>query len=259
MNIRHAAVDGMFYPKGANQLKNEVNQYINTASAQFERSIKAMIAPHAGYMYSGAIAGTAYKALQNCIENFQRVILLGPAHRERFEGVAHADANQFETPLGCIETDSATINTLETQGLVFGYPLAHRDEHCLEVQLPFIQVLSNELKIIPLLVGEASPQEVCNLLQSIWQPTDLILVSSDLSHYLPYAEAVHKDGLTSEKICGFDAKINGSEACGCRAIGGLLIFAKQKGWKIECLDLRNSGDTAGDKSRVVGYGAYVFA
>lgn len=257
MDIRHAAVDGMFYSKRPEQLKKEVNQYINTASAQSEHAVKAIIAPHAGYMYSGAIAGTAYKALQNCIGDFQRVILLGPAHREAFEGVAHADAKQFETPLGCMDSDISTLKSLETQGLVFGYPLAHRDEHCLEVQLPFLQVLSDELTIIPLLVGEASAQEVCNLLQSIWQPSDLIVVSSDLSHYLPYAEAVHKDGLTSEKICNFDAKLNGAEACGCRAIGGLLHFAKQKDWRIECLDLRNSGDTSGDKSRVVGYGAYV--
>ncbi|WP_144391326.1 AmmeMemoRadiSam system protein B [Pleionea sediminis] len=263
MRARHPAVAGMFYPDQADLLRQEVKKFLSSNSVetgknQYDNSVKAIIAPHAGYIYSGAVAGKVYRYLYQNHDSFNRIILLGPAHRVPFKGIVHAQCQFFETPLGNIKVDIEALEKLEQQGLIEGSSFAHRDEHCLEVQLPFIQnVLGDEVAIVPLLVGDASPEQVRLVLDALWRPGDLIVVSSDLSHYLPYDEAVEKDRFTSQKICDMNAQLTGNEACGCRPISGLLLFSQQQGWHVDCVELKNSGDTAGDKSRVVGYGAYV--
>lgn len=259
-NTRPPAVAGMFYPQDPQELQLAVSHYLNTSTIQAEAVPKAIIAPHAGYIYSGPIAGNAYKSIEAARDKISKVILLGPAHRVPFLGIAASSADYFATPLGKIPIDKQIIEQLLNCGSISLLDQAHESEHSLEVQLPFLQQLLNNFSIVPLVVGNTDPQNISLLLELVWGgPETLIVISSDLSHYLNYAECQTIDEQTASAIehlqpesIGFD------QACGRLPINGLLILAKKKGLRVERVDLRNSGDTAGPKDQVVGYGAFWF-
>lgn len=220
---------------------------------------KALIVPHAGYIYSGPVAANAYARLLPYNAQYQRVILLGPCHRVLVRGLALSSADIFRTPMGDVPVDKAATAGLDLPGLhVFDVP--HEDEHSLEVHLPFLQSVLGDFSVVPLVVGDATPELVSRVLDALWGgPETLIVVSSDLCHYLKYDEARAMDAKTCEAIEHFDAgRINNNRACGATPLAGLLIAAKQHDMQVTTLDLRNSGDTAGDKQTVVGYGAWMF-
>ena len=260
MSIRNAAVAGMFYPNDA----SELHACLDTLMRQTEVDIKhpkAIIAPHAGYIYSGPVAASVYGCFVGQHLPISRVVLLGPAHRVSFQGIAASSDDYFATPLGKIEVDHDLLEPIVEQGLVKYFDLAHEQEHCLEVQLPFLQQLFNEnFKIIPLVVGETNPSQVAKVLRAFWGgPETLIVISSDLSHYHDYATAKRLDQKTTQSIEQFHGKeLDSESACGRLPIQGLLKVAKDLGMQCKTLDLRNSGDTAGSRDRVVGYGAYAF-
>ena len=256
MQVRTAAVAGSFYPGDSNELSATVAQLMQAAK-HTGSAAKAIIAPHAGYIYSGAIAAEAYSAVAANAANIKRVVLLGPAHRLGFNGVATPASESFETPLGLIELDSAALASLTKFTFVGELPQAHALEHSLEVHLPFLQTLLPDFKLVPLVVGDASAEEVATLLELLWGGDEtLIVVSSDLSHFHPYELAQQTDSATTRLIEQLDCHLTGEQACGCRPINGLLLLVKQKGLQVTTLCLANSGDTAGSKDRVVGYGAY---
>jgi len=266
--LRHPGVAGLFYPDDAKQLVSQIRDFLDAARpvaapAPEANAIpmsrpKALIAPHAGYIYSGPIAGHAYASIAADAERITRVVLLGPAHRLPFQGLASCSAEGFATPLGEIPVDRDAIDAIADLPQVQELDSAFDGEHCLEVQLPFLQVLLTQFSIVPLLVGAASGGEVAQPLERLWGGSEtLIVISSDLSHYLDYSSAQTIDRRTSEAICALrpDA-IALHQACGRHPIAGLLQAARLHGLSADLLDLRNSGDTAGPRDRVVGYGAY---
>lgn len=256
MLVRQPAVAGMFYPDNPLILQRQVDDMLSSGAAAQLRP-KALIVPHAGYIYSGPIAASAYRLLRPLAGEIQRVVLLGPSHRVAFRGLAAPDAHLFRTPLGDIAIDRDGIEQLARQSLVTVRSDAHQLEHSLEVQLPFLQRTLDNFLLLPLVVGDASPPQVAAVLRHCWGGDEtLIVISSDLSHYHPYAEAQQIDSHTSEMIQSFHYPIHGEQACGCRAINGLMVLAQEENMEITTLDVRNSGDTAGDRDRVVGYGAY---
>jgi AmmeMemoRadiSam system protein B len=256
--IRYPAVAGQFYPGEAEQLKRSVEGYLANSVEAAGKPPKAIIAPHAGYIYSGPIAGTAYSYLAQANGNVKRVVLIGPSHRAATRGLAASAAQAFATPLGRIPLDRDSAQLMEPLKQVSVFEDAHTREHCLEVQLPFLQTLFSDIEIVPLVVGDASPTEVAEVLDKLWGGREtVVVVSSDLSHYHDYATATRLDKETSKGIEGFQM-ISEGQACGRRAINGLLHLAKQRQMRVRTVDLRNSGDTAGPRDRVVGYGAYVF-
>lgn len=238
-----------------------VAQYLeDAANPASESSIpKAIIAPHAGYIYSGPVAATAYTRIQSAHDSIHRVVLLGPSHRVPLFGLATSSVDQFITPLGPVNLDREAINAIANLKQVRMLDEAHSMEHSLEVHIPFLQAVLDDFSLVPLVVGDARPDEVAEVLECLWGgPETLIVISSDLSHYHDYATAQQMDRATSRAIEKLDLeKIHSEDACGCRPLSGLLYLARKKGLQAETIDLRNSGDTAGDKSRVVGYGAYV--
>jgi hypothetical protein len=263
-NIRYPAVAGQFYPGEAEQLKRSVEKYLAAAVRVAdnvranEQPPKAIIAPHAGYIYSGPIAGTAFSYLAQANGDVKRAVLMGPAHWAATRGLATSAADAFATPLGRIAVDRDSNQAIESLKQVSVFEKAHTREHCLEVQLPFLQMLFSDIEIVPLVVGDASPTEVAEVLEDLWGgPETIVVVSSDLSHYHDYATATKLDRETSERIEAFQMVSEG-QACGRKAINGLLHLAKQRRMRVKTVDLRNSGDTAGPRDRVVGYGAYVF-
>lgn len=257
--IRPAAVAGMFYPADAAELKRDIKHYLET-SQHHEAPPKAMIVPHAGYIYSGPIAASAYACLQPVRDIITRVVLLGPAHRVPFVGLASSSASGFETPLGTVTLDQPTIQQLNRLPQVHVMDIAHAEEHSLEVHLPFLQTVLSDFKLIPLVVGDASAEDVAEVLELVWGGDEtLIVISSDLSHYQSYQVAQQMDRATSNAIEQFRPdQIHYDMACGRNPVNGLLEVAKRKQLHAKTLDLRNSGDTAGPRDRVVGYGAYVF-
>jgi len=260
--VRAPAVAGMFYPARAEALRKEVESYIahGRKTAESIRP-KALIAPHAGYVYSGPIAGSAYACLRGMENQITRVVLLGPSHRVAFSGIARSSAEAFETPLGDVPLDGESGKTLAAFDFVMIHDRAHRDEHSLEVHLPFLQCALKSFDLIPLVVGNTSPESVREVMEKLWGGSEtLIVVSSDLSHYLPYDHARRVDEVTTTAIEKLSPeKIHFEQACGALPVQGLLLSARKHGLKATTVDLRNSGDTAGDKSAVVGYGAYAFA
>jgi AmmeMemoRadiSam system protein B len=220
---------------------------------------KALIVPHAGYIYSGPIAASAYACLLNRGSQFSRAVLLGPAHRVPFHGLAVSTATEFATPLGSVPLDLAAIRELETMPQIHFMDAAHELEHSLEVHLPFLQRTLGEFSLIPLVVGNASAADVAGALELVWNgPATLVIVSSDLSHYHSYETATRMDRETSTLIEALDYQaIDCDHACGSTPVAGLLLYAKQHDLSVTTVDLRNSGDTAGPRDRVVGYGAYV--
>lgn len=256
MTSRIPAVAGSFYPENPVKLHRMVQQMLDNAPRQ-RLHAKALIVPHAGYIYSGPIAATAYNCLLEDAHHISRVVLLGPSHRVALSGIAIPDCNEFQTPLGNIKLDMEAVNYIQDLNGVEINNAAHSQEHSLEVQLPFLQEMLGEFQLVPLVVGQCSAKTVANVLNHLWGGEEtLIIISSDLSHYHQYAIAQQLDQETSKKIEDFDTDIQGEQACGCYPLNGLLLAAKQHGLSLDTLNLCNSGDTAGSKDQVVGYGAY---
>jgi AmmeMemoRadiSam system protein B len=257
--VRRPAVAGLFYPASSDTLRSTVQDLLRQAPQSGAPAPKAVIAPHAGYVYSGPIAATAFQALA-AREALRRVIVLGPAHRVPVRGVALPGVEAFATPLGEVAVDTAAAEAIFHLPQVTTSPEAHAPEHSLEVELPFLQVLFPEIQVLPLVVGDASGDEVAEVLDLVWGGTETaIVVSSDLSHYLPYEAARRADRETAGEIAALAGPLHSRQACGAYPINGLLVAARQRGMTAQLLDLRNSGDTAGDKDRVVGYGAFAFS
>jgi len=256
-SIRQPAVAGQFYPGDARQLRQTVEKYIAEPGVKEAVAPKAIIAPHAGYIYSGPIAGTAYASLAQAIGAVRRVVLLGPAHWASVAGLAASSAAAFATPLGLVHLDKRAQEKIGTLPQVIVNDEAHKREHGLEVHLPFLQVVFSDFTLVPLVVGDASASEVAEVLEKLWGgPETVIVISSDLSHYQDYETAVRLDKTTSEAIEAHRSLQEG-QACGRKAINGLLYLARQHRLTVRTVDLRNSGDTAGPRDRVVGYGAYL--
>ncbi|HEX6829312.1 MAG TPA: AmmeMemoRadiSam system protein B [Burkholderiales bacterium] len=260
--IRPAAVADMFYPGQASILARDVADMLNEARARPGAAgslPKAVIVPHAGYVYSGPIAATAYTRLASGRGVISRVVLLGPVHRVPVRGLALPGADAFATPLGTVPVDAEAMAAIRGLPQVVVSAPAHALEHSLEVQLPFLQTVLGDFKLLPLAVGDASAEEVAEVLDLLWGgPETLIVVSSDLSHYLPYATARQVDAETSRRILDLRVDIRHDQACGGTPVNGLLLAARRHSLSPELLDLRNSGDTAGDRARVVGYAAFAF-
>ena len=256
---RPAAVAGLFYPADRQGLARELVRLMGDTHPHLHAAPKALIGPHAGYVYSGPIAASAYARLAPAREVITRVVLLGPTHRVPVRGLALPAAERFATPLGPVEIDQAAVKRLRALPHVVVSDEAHALEHSLEVHLPFLQHVLGEFKLVPLAVGDAAPEEVAGVLEALWGgPETLILVSSDLSHYLPYSDAVSVDRATCEAILTLRTDLDHEQACGATPVCGLTLAAQRRGLRPELIDVRNSGDTAGDKSRVVGYASFAF-
>ena len=256
---RQPAVAGSFYPANPEQLRAMLNDLLAGARTD-QPAPRAMIVPHAGYVYSGPIAASGYARLLNSPGIYTRVVLLGPAHRVAFAGLASTSTIAFATPLGEVPVDQAAIRRLDGLPQVRVLDEAQRLEHSLEVHLPFLQVTLGSFSLVPLVVGDATAEEVCQVLElEAPLPGTLLVVSSDLSHYHDYATAMRMDKDTSRHIEALEhAAIGYGHACGRNPVSGLLLYARRHALKAETIDLRNSGDTAGPRDQVVGYGAYVF-
>ena len=259
VNIRIPAVAGLFYPANAHQLTQQV-QHLLAGVNPYDIKPKALIVPHAGYQYSGAIAAAAYASLHSIASMIKRVVLLGPTHRVAVYGLALPGVDIFETPLGSVKLDTEAARAIAHLPQVTINEEAHTWEHSLEVQLPFLQSVLGEFTLLPLAVGMASAEAVAEVLDYLWGGEEtLIVISSDLSHYLPYATAQRVDGETVQSILQLQQPIDHDRACGGTPISGLIIAAQQHHLTPHLLDLRNSGDTAGTHGQVVGYAAIAFS
>ncbi|MEI7961730.1 MAG: AmmeMemoRadiSam system protein B [archaeon] len=245
--VRAGIYAGSFYPADKNKLSKMVNSFIkNTNSKNFDGKLCALIVPHAGYIYSGSTAGFAYKLLQDAKPN--RIVLIGPSHQDYFKG-AFGFEGTWETPLGKVKLEKPFLSILENDS-----------EHSLEVQLPFLQTALKKFSFLPIIYGETNPNYLSNILSEADSSENVFIASSDLSHYFDYNKAKKLDEKTINAILNLDltAFVKCGDACGKTGIGALIILAIQRGWKTKLLDYKNSGDTAGDKSRVVGYTAIAF-
>jgi AmmeMemoRadiSam system protein B len=260
--VRPPAVAGAFYPGQAPVLAHDVRAMLATARRILNvatQSPKAIIVPHAGYIYSGSTAAMAYARLGAGRKTIRRVVLLGPVHRVPVRGLALPGVDSFATPLGVIEVDQAAIAALAPLPQVVVSQAAHALEHSLEVQLPFLQQALADFKLVPLAVGDATPAEVAQVLNVLWGgPETLIVISSDLSHFQPYHAAQALDQETVLRILNLSDTLTHHQACGGTPINGLLLAARQHGLQAHLLGACNSGDTAGDKRRVVGYASFAF-
>lgn len=258
--IRNPAVAGAFYSGNEQVLANDIKRLFGSVATDVNTLIaKAIIVPHAGYIYSGQTAAAAYAQLGAQRKSIKRVILLGPAHRVPVRGLAIPAVDSFATPLGEVELDHDAVALLIHIEQVVVSTEAHFQEHSLEVQLPFLQTVLDDFKLVPLVVGDATPEEVAEVLDTLWGgPETLIVVSSDLSHYLPYDTAQSVDALAVQNILEMKGTLTHRQACGGTPVNGLILAAKRHRLHPKLLDLRNSGDTAGDKQRVVGYASFIF-
>ncbi|MDH3255904.1 MAG: AmmeMemoRadiSam system protein B [Acidobacteriota bacterium] len=257
--VRAPAVAGLFYPEKPDDLEASVRRHLEAAAWSGTTRPKAVIAPHAGYVYSGPTAGFAFAALATRAEEIERVVLLGPAHRVAPAGLALPGVLSFETPLGRVAVDQELAERIAHLPQLEINDAAHELEHSLEVEIPFLQVVLGEFMLLPLVVGGASPAEVAEVLDLVWGGDETaIVVSSDLSHFLSYDEATRVDRATVEKILRLEGPLRPDQACGAYPINGLLEVAARRHLSAEVVDLRNSGDTAGDHRRVVGYTAVAF-
>lgn len=266
--VRPAAVAGLFYPRDPVALRQLVDQELLEAGAAKEvppeTVPKALIVPHAGYVYSGPVAASAWARISSAVRgrgDLSRVVVLGPAHRVPVRAVAVSRADAFATPLGLVRVDTAGRDELVAAGLVVVNDEAHASEHSLEVQLPFVQRILGDVAVLPLAVGQVATDDVARVIDAVWGgPETLIVVSTDLSHYLDRASAVLVDRITASAIVAKRPdKLQAGDACGVVAVRGLLTVARRRGLDVELLDLRTSADTAGDPQRVVGYGAFAVA
>jgi MEMO1 family protein len=261
--VRCAVVDGLFYPAAPEALREQVAQYLADVCPDDDNAArlpKLLITPHADYRYCGPVAAHAYALLRRRRERaINRVVLLGPAHRVAVPGLAAPEADAFETPLGRVSLDVAALTSLDELPQVLRNARVHEREHSIEVQLPFLQTLLGRFTLVPLIVGDTAAETVAQLLERLGGgPETLIVISSDLSHYLPYEQAQAANRATAQRILRFDSGLTLHEACGATAINGALLAARRHGLVARLLDLQNSGDTAGDHDCVVGYGAIAF-
>lgn len=255
--VRSSAVAGTFYPGNPTQLSHDVEQMLQDTATD-DHCPKALIAPHAGYVYSGPIAARLYARVKNAADTITRVVLLGPSHRVGFRGIAASSADMFRTPLGDIPLDKEAIEQIIRLPNTDYLDQAHEQEHSLEVHLPFLQSTLQKFHLVPLVVGDAQPEDVARVLDVLWGGKEtLIVISSDLSHFQPYKDAQIMDRATSLQIEALRDDIKGDQACGCKPINGLMYLARKKDLTVHAIDIRNSGDTVGTKDRVVGYGAFV--
>jgi AmmeMemoRadiSam system protein B len=261
MRIRPAAVAGQFYPHSPSELRSFITQVLDTAdrnSGSDFVSPKALIVPHAGYIYSGLTAAYAYAAVKSV--EVKRVVLLGPAHRVPFYGMALPDSEAFATPLGEVLLDGECMRKVQDLPYVAVYDEAHILEHSLEVQLPFLQSVFKDLLLIPLCIGSVEAHHVTKFMEQLWDYEDtLFVISSDLSHFHPYEEARELDRQAIDLILNMQTGLSHEQACGATGINALLSIARRHGMQVRLLDYRNSGDTAGDKRRVVGYASIAFS
>lgn len=259
MDVRPAALAGQFYAGDAATLAADVDRFLAAATPS-GRAPKAIVAPHAGLIYSGPIAGSAYSELAPIRDQIERIVLLGPAHRVFVRGLCAPTVERFETPLGAVRLDRKSLDSLRDLPQVSFADAPHAQEHSLEVQLPFLQRLLGDFALVPLVVGAASPEDVAEVLERLWGgPETRVVISSDLSHFHDYDSARELDRVTTAAIEALDVRgLDEESACGRVPIRGLLTVARRHGLRARTLDLRNSGDTAGRKDRVVGYGAYAF-
>ncbi len=264
--VRSAAVAGRFYPADPEVLARDVQGFLRavpepTVATTSAPVAKAIIAPHAGYIYSGPIAASVYARLTQARQDISRVVLFGPSHRVAFPGLAVPSTEFFETPLGRIPLDGQAIAGLRQIPGVITLDAAHAQEHSLEVHLPFLQTVLGRFTLVPVVVGDARPDVVATALEAVWGGNEtLVVISSDLSHYLDYGTARQMDQRTRQAIERLDPDAIGHDhACGRAPVGGLLIQARRHGLAVETVDLRNSGDTAGPRDKVVGYGAWMFS
>lgn len=260
MNIRPPAVAGMFYPADPEHLRTTVAALLADAPTPAAAPPKALIAPHAGYVYSGAVAAAAFATLR-AARGIARVVVIGPAHYVSVDGIALPTAAAFETPLGRVPVDRQALAAIADLPSVGRSDAAHAPEHALEVELPFLQAVLGSFAVVPLLVGDAMGAQVAEILRRLWGGAEtLVVVSSDLSHYYDDAAARRRDAATAAAIERGDwERLGPNDACGYLPIAGLLVEARERGLKARRLALRNSGDVSGDRTRVVGYGAWTFA
>ena len=257
--IREAAVAGQFYPGNAAELKKTVASLLHDAKCGPGRAPKALIVPHAGYIYSGPIAASAFARLRPYRDLYRRVVLLGPCHRVPVRGLALSGADVFRTPLGDVPLDKDLIATIDLPRVKV-FDETHELEHSLEVHLPFLQSVLAKFMLVPIVVGDTTHEAVAAVLDALWDgPETLIVISSDLSHYLRYDQARAIDADTRQAIENLEVRgIDHESACGATPIGGLLVTARRRGMRVATLDMRNSGDTAGNRRHVVGYGSWMF-
>jgi AmmeMemoRadiSam system protein B len=255
--VRFPAVAGTFYPATRSELDALVTSLLAGVTQKGRGCPKALVVPHAGYVYSGPIAASAFALLTPHGERIRRVVLVGPAHRVSVDGMVAPGASRMRTPLGDVVIDVEALGALPA---ISANATAHAGEHSLEVELPFLQKLVPQAKIVPLAVGRASPTEVGGVLAALWGgPETVVVISSDLSHYLPYEIGRAADQKTAERVLALDPRpLSGEDACGAAGINGLLVAARSRGMRAELVDLRSSGDTAGLRDEVVGYGSFAF-
>lgn len=258
-SVRPAAVAGMFYPATTADLTRDVHWLLGQASVDETPQPKALIAPHAGYIYSGSTAAAVYAPLIRYRSTIRRVVLFGPTHRVAINGLALPSVDDFVTPLGRVAIDQDVLPALHALPQVTVSDAAHAQEHSLEVQLPFLQTVLTDFTLVPLAVGRASPEQVAEVLETLWGGEEtLIVISSDLSHFHPYAAARAIDQQTAAQIVALSPWLDYQQACGATPVNGLLLAAVRHALRPKLMALCNSGDTAGDKRRVVGYGAFTF-
>ena len=261
-SVRRPAVAGTFYPSDPATLRSQVRAFLEEAERRAPAPSgwpKAFIAPHAGYVYSGPVAATAYARLVSARPTVNRVVLLGPAHFVPVRGTAATSFASWNTPLGDIAIDEpARERALELPG-VFVDDEAHAPEHSLEVHLPFLQEVLGEFTLAPFAVGQTPPEHVAQLLGELWGGDEtVVVVSSDLSHYHDHLTATQLDRATAEAIEALEPDgVRLDAACGVFPVRGLLVAARERSLRLQTIDLRTSGDTAGPRDRVVGYGAFV--
>ena len=258
--VRRPAVAGGFYPSGARELKRTVEALLSQATKRRELSgLCGLVTPHAGYVYSGPIAGKAFSLLAHSNDGPNRILLIGPPHYVPLRGIVAPSCSAFATPLGDVAVDVGAVESLRDAGLVTLDDTPHAPEHALEVELPFLQRVLEDFTIVPLLVGAASPEQVARVIETVLGKRTLLVVSTDLSHFLDYPTAERRDLATAGTIERLDYTTLGpNDACGFSALNGALCAASRCSWTVTRLDLRNSGDTSGEKRRVVGYGAWAF-
>lgn len=261
LNVRAAAVAGHFYPRESRELGRAIQALIAGAAGAIPGigPPKALLVPHAGYIYSGPVAASAYACLAHLRGAIRRVVVLGPTHHVPVSGLALPGVAAFDTPLGRIPVDEWAADLISPLPQVTTSQAAHAQEHSIEVQLPFLQQTLGDFQLVPLAVGHAAPEAVAEVIEALWGGTEtLVVVSSDLSHYLPYEVARSLDRETCARVADLEPLASHEQACGATAVNGWLLAAHRHRLTAHLLDLRSSGDTAGDRGRVVGYAAFAF-
>jgi MEMO1 family protein len=256
--VRPSSAAGLYYPKDADGLRMALRTLLSSRTAEVTRVPKALVVPHSGYAYSGTVAASAYHTLESpATRGIRHVVLLGPSHRVPMRGVAMPSWDLYSTPVGEVPVNDAARRHLRELGLAGIADAPHALEHSLEVQLPFLQAVLEDFDLLPIAVGSAPAEQVCRVLEAVWGgPETLIVVSSDLSHHHTYLEAKTLDEQTAKLIVARRSDISDAQACGADGLNGLMEAARRKGLEVKLLERQTSGDTAGDNSRVVGYGSF---